>query len=137
MNKQQNPLIVQGDMTLLVEVHSPLYEEVRDHLARFAELLKSPEHIHTYKITPLSIWNASAAGYLAEEMIATLQNYAKYEVPTHVLHEIKDYAGRYGQVKLVRSEEEGFLLLQTSQQYLAEELAHYKELQGYFTDRLD
>jgi DNA excision repair protein ERCC-3 len=137
MSKQQNPLIVQGDMTLLMEVHSPLYEEVRDHLVRFAELLKSPEHIHTYKITPLSIWNASAAGYLAEEMIATLQNYAKYEVPTHVLHEIEDYAGRYGQVKLVRSEEEGFLLLQVSQQYLAEELAHYKELKGYFTDRLD
>ena len=63
MNNSQNPLIVQGDMTLLLEVHSPLYEEVRDALARFTELLKSPEHIHTYRFTPLSIWNAAAAGY--------------------------------------------------------------------------
>ena len=58
----ENPLIVQGDHTVLVEVDSPRYVEARDHLARFAELIKSPEHIHTYRITPLSIWNAAAAG---------------------------------------------------------------------------
>src|ERR687888_2448651 len=57
-----NPCIVQSDHTILVEVHSPHYPEARDALARFAELVKSPEHVHTYRITPLSIWNACAAG---------------------------------------------------------------------------
>lgn len=137
MHHNPKPLIVQGDMTLLLEVHSSLYEEVRDHLARFAELLKSPEHIHTYKITPLSIWNAAAAGYAADEMMRTLQTYAKYEVPLHVLREIKDYSSRYGQVKLIRGNKNGVLFLQTSHQYLAEELAHHKDLKTYLTHRVD
>ncbi len=135
--KPENPLIVQGDMTLLVEVHSPLYEEVRDKLARFAELVKSPEHIHTYKITPLSIWNASAAGYTYEEMIETLQTYAKYEVSPHVLSEIKQSAGRYGQVVIEKGEEEGILLIKMANNYLAEELSRHKELESYLSLRRD
>ena len=63
-----NPLIVQSDHTVLIEVDNPLYSEARNRLARFAELVKSPEHIHTYKITPLSIWNACAAGMKADEL---------------------------------------------------------------------
>ena len=59
-----NPLIIQSDLSVLVEVNSPFYEAARDQLARFAELEKSPEHIHTYKISPLSLWNAAAAGLL-------------------------------------------------------------------------
>jgi len=60
--RPENPLIVQGDYTVLVEVDSPRYAEARDQLARFAELVKSPEHVHTYRITPLSVWNACAVG---------------------------------------------------------------------------
>ena len=74
--KSQNPLIVQGDHTVLVEVDSPRYEEARDHLARFAELVKSPEHVHTYRITPLSVWNASAAGMAAQQIQSVLNEYA-------------------------------------------------------------
>ena len=64
--RYKNPFIVQSDQTVLVEVDSPLYVEGRDALARFAELVKSPEHVHTYRITPLSIWNACAAGVAVE-----------------------------------------------------------------------
>ena len=65
----ENPLIVQGDHTILVEVDSPHYMEVRDRLLRFAELVKSPEHVHTYRVTPLSVWNACAAGVPLIEII--------------------------------------------------------------------
>jgi hypothetical protein len=98
----QNPLIVQGDHTVLVEVDSSRYAEARDHLARFAELVKSPEHVHTYRMTPLSIWNASAAGLSAQQIASTLSEYAKYDVPDHVLTEIHEYASRYGRLKLHR-----------------------------------
>jgi DNA excision repair protein ERCC-3 len=72
----RNPLIVQGDKSLLLEVHNPLFEEVRATLTPFAELEKSPEHIHTYRLTPLSLWNAVAAGWSAEAMIAVLKRFA-------------------------------------------------------------
>ena len=72
-----NPLIAQSDKTVLLEVSNPLYEEARDALARFAELEKSPEHIHTYRITPLSLWNAAAAGLKAGAMVAALTRYSK------------------------------------------------------------
>jgi len=123
-----NPIVVQGDRTVLAEIHSPKYAEVRDALACFAELVKSPEHIHTYQISPLSVWNAVAAGYRVEEMIETLTAYAKYDVPGHVLKEIEDYASRYGRLKLLKSEEEGYLLLDATDRYLAEEIAHNKPI---------
>src|SRR5271165_3310105 len=65
-----NPLIVQGDHTILVEVASPRYADARDQLVRFAELVKAPEHVHTYRVTPLSVWNACAAGVSAAEITA-------------------------------------------------------------------
>ena len=67
-----NPLIVQGDRTILLEVDNPLHAEARDAIAPFAELEKSPEHIHTYRLTPLSLWNAAAAGMSAESMVDAL-----------------------------------------------------------------
>ena len=76
-----NPLIVQGDRTILLEVDNPLHAEARDTIAPFAELEKSPEHIHTYRLTPLSLWNAAAAGMTAEEMVAGLETYSKFPLP--------------------------------------------------------
>jgi len=104
----ENPLIVQSDHTLLLEVDGPRYADARDAIAPFAELVKSPEHIHTYRITPLSIWNAAAAGHGPNQMVQVLEEYAKYEIPPNVLRDIQDYAGRYGRVRLVR---EGDLLI--------------------------
>src|SRR4051794_37358559 len=76
-----NPLIVQSDRSILVEVDNPKYAEARDALAPFAELEKSPEHIHTYRITPLSLWNAAAAGLTAEQMLDVLARYSKFQIP--------------------------------------------------------
>ena len=73
-----NPLIVQGDHTVLVEVDNPLYAEARVALARFAELVKSPEHIHTYRVTPLSIWNACAVGETADSIVGALRRLSNY-----------------------------------------------------------
>jgi len=77
----QNPIIVQSDGSVLLEVENPLYDAARDGLAQFAELVKSPEHIHTYRITPLSLWNAAAAGVTPESMLETLRCYGKYDMP--------------------------------------------------------
>jgi hypothetical protein len=97
--KPTNPLIVQSDHTVLVEVDSPRYEAARNELVRFAELVKSPEHIHTYRITPLSIWNARAAGISAAEISEGLYRFSKYQVPEHVLVEINDFASRFGRLQ--------------------------------------
>ena len=93
MYNPQNPLIVQSDRTVMLEVDNERYEECRDKLAGFCELIKSPEHIHTYRLTPLSLWNARAAGMSAEEMVEVLEEYAKYDVPGNIVHDMRDYVG--------------------------------------------
>ena len=100
-----NPLIVQGDRSILVETFNPRYAEARDALAPFAELEKSPEHIHTYRLTTLSLWNAAAAGLTAEEMIEVLQQYSKFPLPTNLPADIAETVSRYGRVKLERLDE--------------------------------
>ncbi|MDH7568311.1 MAG: helicase-associated domain-containing protein [Armatimonadota bacterium] len=96
-----NPVIVQSDRTVLLEVDNPRYEEARDALASFAELVKSPDHLHTYRITPLSLWNAAAAGLTAEAMLETLARYGKYDLPDNVRRAIREETARYGQLRLV------------------------------------
>jgi len=131
-----NPLIVQGDHTILVEVDNPLYPVVRDQLVRFAELVKSPEHIHTYRITPLSIWNACAAGVKAGEITDILGAYAKYAVPAHVNVEIRDFASRYGRLRLTRREGSEDLLLSTDDLPLAEEISRNRHVAPFLAKRL-
>ncbi|MCB9639220.1 MAG: helicase-associated domain-containing protein [Myxococcales bacterium] len=98
--RAENPLIVQSDLTLLVEVYSPRYTELREKLARFAELVRSPEHIHTYKISALSLWNAAATGLSTEEICDTITEFAKYPVPEHVYLEVRAQMDRYGMIRL-------------------------------------
>jgi len=131
-----NPLIVQGDHTILVEVDNPLYPVVRDQLVRFAELVKSPEHIHTYRITPLSIWNACAAGVKSSEITDILGAYAKYAVPAHVNVEIRDFASRYGRLRLTRREGSEDLLLFTDDLPLAEEISRNRHVAPFLGQRL-
>lgn len=97
----ENPLIVQTDRTLLLDVHSPLAEECRDALIPFAELIKSPEHLHTYQVTPLSLWNAASAGFSSDMAIETLKKYSRYDVPQSVEVWVKDTAERFGKLRLV------------------------------------
>lgn len=97
----ENPLIVQTDRTLLLDVHAPLAEECRDALIPFAELIKSPEHLHTYQVTPLSLWNAASAGFSSDMAIETLKKYSRYDVPQSVEVWVKDTAERFGKLRLV------------------------------------
>ena len=132
--RYENPFIVQSDHTVLVEVDSPRYVEGRDALARFAELVKSPEHVHTYRITPLSIWNACAAGVTVEWIRETLRGLSKYDVPRHVEIEIAEYASRYGRLKLTRDDRG--LVLNISAAALAEELARQERVASFLGQRI-
>ena len=97
----ENPLIVQGDRSLLLDVHAPLAEECRNALIPFAELEKSPEHLHTYRLTPLSLWNAASAGFSADDAVAVLQKFARFDVPQSVIAWIKETEDRFGKIKLI------------------------------------
>ncbi len=124
-----NPLIVQSDHTLLLEVHSPRYEQARGAISAFAELEKSPEHIHTYRITPLSLWNAASAGIAAPEMLASLLEFAKYPVPQNVLADVRELAGRWGRVQLVQ--QDGELVLVSDDAALLLELSRHRTVGPY------
>jgi DNA excision repair protein ERCC-3 len=147
-----NPLIVQGDRSVLVEVDNPRYAEARDALAPFAELEKSPEHIHTYRLTPLSLWNAAAAGMDAQAMLDVLGQYSKFPLPSNLAADIAELVGRYGRVKLERVEsgekEEpsslstlpsplSTLRLVCTDEPLLEELARQPRVREYLGERLD
>jgi len=129
MRPIDNPLIVQGDKTILLEVSNPRYSLARDALARFAELEKSPEYIHTYRITPLSLWNAASAGLSAAEVLKALEEYAKYALPINIVRDIEDYMNRYGRIKLIRDGEN--LLLVSDDPVLMIEIAQHKKIQKY------
>ena len=123
----ENPLIVQGDRSLLLDVHAPLAEECRNALIPFAELEKSPEHLHTYKLTPLSLWNAASAGFSAQDAVDVLNKFARYDVPQSVVAWINEVSGRFGKIRLVevpktKDDEEQYLSLQ------AQSEAIYKEI---------
>jgi len=104
------PLIVQSDRSILVEVRNPSFDVARDYLALFAELVKSPEHIHTYSISPISLWNAAASGLTPENIMAFLDRYGKYETPQNVKRDIIDYMGRYGRLVLHKRGEDLVLI---------------------------
>lgn len=130
-----NPLVVQSDKTVLLEVQNELYAEARDILARFAELEKSPEYLHTYRITPLSLWNAAAAGMTANEIVAALERYSKYDVPANVRIDITDIISRYGRLKLERHEEG--LVLRSEDRALLTEILRHKHLAPLIKGELD
>jgi DNA excision repair protein ERCC-3 len=134
MPSPSNPLIVQGDKSILLEVQNERYEEARDALARFAELEKSPEYIHTYRITPLSLWNAASSGLTAAEILAVLEAFSKYGLPANVTRDIEEYVGRYGRVKLIREGEN--LIVTSDDTTLMVEILNHKKTQVYL-QRLD
>jgi DNA excision repair protein ERCC-3 len=128
-----NPLIVQGDRSILVEVDNPKYAKARDALAPFAELEKSPEHIHTYRLTPLSLWNAAAAGHTAEEMVEALRRYSKFPLPTNLPADIAELVSRYGRVRLEKQGDK--LRLVCSDRPLLEELVRQPKIRQYLGER--
>ena len=131
------PLIVQGDRTVLLEVNNPRYEEARDHLARFAELEKSPEYVHTYRLSSLSLWNAAAAGLNADAILEGLDRFSKYPVPDNVRVEIREAIARYGRVRLIQDPlDQSRLRLTSDDTMLLLELERNRYLRPYILDRL-
>ena len=135
MYSPQNPVIVQSDQTILLEVHSPRYTEARDALARFAELVKSPEHIHTYRISALSLWNAASSGMTAAETLEALDRWSKYEVPSNVRTEIIEQMGRFGLVKLERRGDD--LVLTSTQRAVIAEIVNARAARPFIQRLID
>jgi DNA excision repair protein ERCC-3 len=106
------PIIVQSDKTILIEVHSPDFQKARNKIAVFTELVKSPEHVHTYKLSPLSLWNAASLGISADDIETTLQYWSRYPVPESILFGIRDTISKYGLISLHKiTSEEKYLYL--------------------------
>lgn len=126
------PLIVQSDLSILVETNHPEFEAVRGTISRFADLIKSPEHLHTYRITPLSLWNASAAGMPIEEMSGFLQRNAKFGVPSTVLSSIRKYVQRYGILRMENVGNELYLV--SDDTVVFKEICAYDSLKRYLED---
>ncbi|WP_024793874.1 DNA repair helicase XPB [Tomitella biformata] len=120
------PLIVQSDKTLLLEIDHELAAEARAAIAPFAELERAPEHVHTYRVTPLALWNARAAGHDAEQVVDAFVRYSRYAVPQPLLVDIVDTMARYGRLQLVKSPAHGLLLVSLDRAVLTEVMRHKK-----------
>ncbi|MCX6399514.1 MAG: DEAD/DEAH box helicase [Propionibacteriales bacterium] len=130
------PLIVQSDKSLLLEVDHPQAPECRKAIAPFAELERSPEHIHTYRLTPLGLWNARAAGHDAEQVVDTLLTYSRYSVPHALLVDVAETMARYGRLRLEKHPVHGLVLTSTDRPVL-EEVLRAKKIAGMLGERLD
>lgn len=136
-NVEAKSIIVQSDNTILLETASPSFEAARDSLAGFAELLKSPDHFHTYRITPLSLWNAASSGMTGDDIIGHLRTHSKYDIPQNVLVDVKEYVSRYGRLKLLPDGEEGALILRSEDSALIAEIAHHQALKSLIQKKVD
>ncbi|TDC85466.1 DNA repair helicase XPB [Actinomadura sp. 7K507] len=129
------PLIVQSDKTLLLEVDHDLADACRKEIAPFAELERAPEHVHTYRVTPLALWNARAAGHDAEQVVDTLIKFSRYPVPHALLVDVADTMARYGRLRLDKDPAHG-LLLSSSDRSVLEEVLRAKKIKGMIGDRV-
>ena len=130
------PLIVQSDKTLLLEIDHEQAAACRKAIAPFAELERSPEHVHTYRLTPLGLWNARAAGHDAEQVIDTLLTYSRYAVPHSLLVDVAETMDRYGRLRLEKHPTHG-LVLASSDRPVLEEVLRAKKVAGMLGVRID
>ena len=130
------PLIVQSDKTLLLDIDHPMSTECRRAIAPFAELERSPEHIHTYRLTPLGLWNARAAGHDAEQVIDTLIKYSRYAVPHSILIDVAETMSRYGRLRLEMDPVHSLILITTDTAVL-EEVIRAKKIAPLLGARID
>jgi DNA excision repair protein ERCC-3 len=135
-NPADGPLIVQSDKTLLLEVDHPRAAECRMAIAPFAELERSPEHVHTYRLTPLGLWNARAAGHDAEQVVDALVRFSRYAVPHALLVDVADTMDRYGRLRLENDPVHG-LVLRTTDRAVLEEVVRSKKVAPMLGARLD
>ena len=132
----EGPLIVQSDKTLLLEVDHPQALECRMAIAPFAELERSPEHVHTYRLTPLGLWNARAAGHDAEQVVDALVRFSRYAVPHALLIDVADTMDRYGRLQLVNDPAHG-LILRALDRAVLEEIVRQKKIMPMLGARID
>jgi len=130
------PLIVQSDKTLLLEVDHPGAEDARRAIAPFAELERAPEHVHTYRVTPLGLWNARAAGHDAEQVVNALLTHSRYAVPQALLIDVAETMDRYGRLTLEKDPTHG-LTLHTIDRPVLEEVLRHKRIQPLLGVRID
>jgi DNA excision repair protein ERCC-3 len=130
------PLIVQSDKTLLLEVDHEQAGECRREIAPFAELERSPEHVHTYRLTPLGLWNARAAGHDAEQVVDVLLRYSRYAVPHALLVDVAETMARYGRLRLEKHPVHG-LVLATTDRAVLEEVVRSKKVTPLVGERID
>lgn len=130
------PLIVQSDRTLLLEVAHPQAAECRAAIAPFAELERAPEHIHTYRITPLGLWNARAAGHDAEQVVDALMTYSRYPVPSNLLVDVVETMSRYGRLSIHNDPAHGLVLISDDPAVLSE-VVRAKSVRGLLGRQLD
>ncbi|MBV6702198.1 DEAD/DEAH box helicase [Kitasatospora aureofaciens] len=130
------PLIVQSDKTLLLEIDHPKAADCRRAIAPFAELERAPEHVHTYRVTPLGLWNARAAGHDAEQVVDALVTYSRYPVPHALLVDVADTMGRYGRLQLLKHPTHG-LVLTTTDRPVLEEVLRSKKIAPLVGARVD
>jgi DNA excision repair protein ERCC-3 len=130
------PLIVQSDKTLLLEVDHEQADACRKAIAPFAELERSPEHIHTYRLTPLGLWNARAAGHDAEQVVNVLLTFSRYAVPHALLVDVAETMARYGRLRLDKHPTHGLVLVSNDRPVL-EEVLRAKKIAGMIGERLD
>ena len=128
-------IIVQSNLEIMVEVDNPNYTTARDAIAPFTELVKSPEHLHTYKISHLSLWNAAATGLRAPEVLERLDSQSRYPVPPTVVTEIEDYMARYG---LLRLKKEGDrLLMESDDKIMFLEICKLRDVEPFIIEHID
>ena len=130
------PLIVQSDKTLLLEVEHPAAAEARAAIAPFAELERSPEHVHTYRLTPLGLWNARAAGHDAEQVVDALVRFSRYAVPHALLVDVADTMDRYGRLQLLKHPTHG-LVLRSLDRAVLEEVLRQKKIAPMLGERVE
>jgi DNA or RNA helicases of superfamily II len=124
-----NPLMIQSDMTVLFEVDHPDYAKIRNVLSDFAELEKSPEHVHTYRMTPLSLWNAASSGRTLDQILDLFEKYSKFDVAPNVIQEIRDQFSRFGILKLTRENDR--LYLRSKDPDVLQDVFRFKSMKGY------
>ena len=127
-------IIVQSNLEIMVEVDAPSYEAARDAIAPFTELVKIPEHLHTYKISHLSLWNAAATGLRAPDVIERLESQSRYPIPQTVITEVEDYMARYGLLRLKKDGDR--LIIESDDQYMFTEICKLKEVEPFVIEFL-
>ena len=130
------PLIVQSDKTVLLEVDHPQADDARIAIAPFAELERAPEHVHTYRVTPLALWNARAAGHDAEQVVDALTTYSRFPVPQPLLIDVVDTMGRFGRLTIANHPAHG-LAMSTTDRAVLEEVLRSKKISPMLGARID